>query len=162
MVQYSPPPVNLDRLNPIQRYMQKGSLDTRDYIYLAIFVLLYLAARPAIKKGAEWWLAPKDYREGQQAQKELLQARARAKIGANAIRDGKERPQELNEDTGTEVQASGVDSQQTGQVQHRKTKQLDLSKSEADKLLDWDDEPARPKQEGDKSDVVTWLNKWDE
>ena len=159
MVQYAvPPPEDLSQLNPIQRYMQKGSLDRQDYVYLFIFVLGYIALRPAIKKGAGWLLGDKDFHEGQKAQQEHEQ---RATIGANAIRGGKDEPEGLPETGAVDAKASGRDSDSTGQVLNRKMRSQDSSKPEADKLLDWDDEPARPKQEGDKSDVMTWLDKWD-
>ena len=161
MVEYSPPPTNLDQLNPIQRYMQKGSLDKQDYFYLVLFVLAYVALRPAIKKGAAWLLASEDFKQGQKAQKEYIQNKAKAKIGVNAIRGGKDESEHLVDDGGIDVTASGIESRSTGQVLNRKTKAQDPTKSEVDKLLDWDDEPPREKQEGDKSDVVAWLDKWD-
>ena len=165
MVKYEQPkvPENLDQLNlnPIQRYIQKGSLEKQDYVYLFIFVLAYIALRPAIKKGAAWLLAPKDFHEGQEAQKEHAQNKAKAKIGANAIRGGNDEPEELEDTVSKDVKASGVESGAVGQVLNRKTKGQDSNKSEVDKLIDWDDEPARGKQEGDKSDVMAWLDKWD-
>ena len=160
MVEYSPPPADLSQLNPIQRHMQKGSLDRQDYAYLLILVLAYVAFRPAIKRGAAWLLAPKDFEEGQQAQKDFAEGRAKATIGANAIRGGKDETDELVRSGEADATASGVDPQSKGQLQNRKMKGQDPNKSEVDKLLDWDDEPVSVKQEGDKSDVLTWLDKW--
>ncbi|RMD41598.1 hypothetical protein DV735_g3554, partial [Chaetothyriales sp. CBS 134920] len=155
MVTYAPPPENLDGLNPIQRFMQRKST-MEDYFYLTLFVLCYIAARPSIKKGAEWLLATPEYKEGKRKQQEYEQQAARAKIGANAIRGQKETPAQLLDGEGG---TSAVETAATtGQVQNRKTKGSGANKSEVDKLLDWDDEPARPKQKGDGTDVVAWLD----
>ncbi|RMZ91452.1 hypothetical protein DV736_g1319, partial [Chaetothyriales sp. CBS 134916] len=159
MVKYLPPPDNLDGLNPIQRFMQREST-LQDYFYLALFVLCYIAARPSIKKGAEWLLASPEYKEGVRKQKEFEQARASAKIGANTIRSQKATPAQLLDSSGAEGEASAVQTAATSQVQNRKTKSAGTNKSEVDKLIDWDDEPARTKQKGDTSDVVAWLDKW--
>ncbi|RMZ79367.1 hypothetical protein DV738_g3368, partial [Chaetothyriales sp. CBS 135597] len=154
-LKYLPPPENLDGLNPIQRFMQREST-MEDYFYLALFVLCYIAARPSIKKGAEWLLATPEYKEGKRKQQEYEAAMAKAQIGANAIRGQKETPAQL---LVAEGGATAVETAATaGQVQNRKTKGAGASKSEVDKLLDWDDEPARPKQKGDSSDVVAWLD----
>ncbi|RMZ83530.1 hypothetical protein DV737_g1600, partial [Chaetothyriales sp. CBS 132003] len=161
MVQYVPPPADLSGLNPIQRFMQRKST-LQDYFYLALFVLCYIVARPSIKKGAEWLLASPEYKEGVQKQKEYEQRMIRAKIGANDIRGQKKTPVQLPDSSGAEGEASGVQTAATGQVQNRKTKSPGANKSEVDKLLDWDDEPARTKHKGDSSDVVAWLDKWSE
>jgi len=153
MVKYAPPPEDLSRLNPIQRYFQKQELDSRDWAYLLIFVLAYFAARPLIQRGAKWFLASEDVTEGEQAQAEYL--RSKAKVGPNAIR-GTE-PQEataISERSGDTTTGSSVDKK--GVVVNRKTK----DKSGADLLLDWDDEPERKVTDGDGSDVVAWLDKW--
>ena len=154
MVQYSPPPEDLSVLNPIQRYMQKGPhFDTTDWGYLLIFVLAYFTVRPYIQKLAKWWFSDKDMKEGEKALEEY--ARSKAKVGPNAIRgsEGQEAVSML-ENSGETSTGSNIDK--TGQVVNRKTK----TKSEADQLLDWDDEPERKPTEGDKGDVVTWLDKW--
>ena len=160
--EYSAPPSDLSRLNPIQRYMQKGSLDKQDYVYLLIFVLAYFALRPYLKKGAAWFFAPEGLQAGQDAQKEYAQNRARAAVGANEIRGGRDgAPEELISENDTDVAATGIEATGTGQATNRRTKNQAPSKTEADKLLNWDDEPARTRQEGDQGDVAAWLDRWD-
>jgi hypothetical protein len=139
--------------------MQKGSLDIEDYAWLVILVLAYIALRPYTQKALKWLLAPKDIDEGRQAQEEYFQSKA--KVGANAIRGSKmDEPQTISLETG-EVTASGSNLDKSGQAVNRRAKDTNLGKSEEDKLVDWDDEPARGHVEGDKSDVVAWLDKWD-
>ena len=151
MVQYTPPPADLSQLNPIQRYLQKGELDTRDFAYLFIFVLAYFAARPAIQRGIKWWLADEDLRAGERAQAEFL----KAKVDPNIIRATKTRETASTPgNSGDTTTGSNVDK--NGTVVNRKTK----DKSGTDVLLDWDDQPERKPTEGDKADVVSWLNKW--
>lgn len=160
--EYTPPPSDLSGLNPIQRYMQRG-LTTQDYAYLFIFVLAYIAARPYVKKGAKWLLAPKELIEAERIQNEYYETQE-AKVSANEIRaKGNGGESVMVDGTGDDVKASGRE-EETGNVVNRKAKTQTpaTSKSEEEKLLDWDDEPARAKVEGDKGDVVSWLNKWDE
>lgn len=160
MVQYSPPPDRLDRLNPIQRYMQKGSLDRQDYIYLLIFVLAYFALRPYVQKVIKWLIAPNDVKEGDQALQEHFQSRA--KVGANTIRGAKHVEPEPVRVESSGVTTSGSNTTKAGQVSNRKVKSTNTTKSEEEKLLDWDDEPPRQQTEGDRSDVMKWLEKWDQ
>lgn len=154
MVDYSPPPEDLSQLNPIQRYMQKGSLDRDDYVWLLILVLAYFSMRPTIQKVFKWWFSEKDVREGEQILNEYAQSKA--KVGPNSIRgtesqDSTTIPTEIGE-----TSASGSNVDKTGKVVNRKTRD---TAGEA-QLLDWDDEPARIPAEGDKTDVVAWLDKW--
>ncbi|KAJ9615739.1 hypothetical protein H2200_001816 [Cladophialophora chaetospira] len=151
MVQYTPAPADLSQLNPIQRYLQKGELDARDFAYLFIFVLAYLAARPAIQRGIKWWMEDEDLRAGEQAQAEFL----KAKLDPNVLRSSKAREAaSIPENHADTTTGSSVDTK--GNVMNRKTK----DKSGTDALLDWDDLPARKPTEGDKTDVVSWMNKW--
>lgn len=158
MVEYAPVPENLHELNPIQRYMQKGSLDRQDYAYLFIFVLAYFAARPYIQKLAKWFFAPKELLEGEAAQKEYFDSKA--KVSPNEIRGEKEeQPNSISE---TKTAASGSNTDKKGNVVNRKSKaQVASQKTQEEQLLNWDDEPARKATEGDKSDIVAWLDRWD-
>jgi len=151
MVQYTPPPADLSQLNPIQRYLQKGELDARDFAYLFIFVLAYLAARPAIQRGIKWWMEDEDLKAGERAQAEFL----KAKIDPNRIRAAKNRePASIPENSADTTTGSTVDK--NGNVVNRKTK----DKSGTDVLLDWDDLPETKPTGGDKADVVSWIDKW--
>jgi hypothetical protein len=155
MVQYTPPPEDLSHLNPIQRYMQKGQLEARDWAYLLIFVLAYLAARPTIQRGIKWYMADEDLREGERAQKEFLQSKAKAKISPNSIRGTEKEPlASIPENAAETTTGSSLTSQ--GKVINRKDKQ----KPHSEVLLDWDDQPEQKQREGDKADVVAWMDKW--
>jgi Protein trafficking PGA2 len=160
MVQYGPKPDRFDRMNPIQRYMQKGSLEWDDYMWLLILVLGYIAVRPYTQKVIKWILAPKDVKEGDELLKEHFEAKA--KVGANTIRGSKSIQDEPTNipSAGKSTAATGSSVATDGKVSNRKAKSTGTAKSEEEKLVDWDDEPARKPAEGDKSDVVAWLDKW--
>ncbi|KIV85885.1 hypothetical protein PV11_01537 [Exophiala sideris] len=152
MVEYVAPPEDFSRLNPIQRYMQKGQLERQDYIWLILIVAAYFTARPYIQSFFKWWMGDDAMKEGEKAQEEYF--KSKAKVGPNAIR-GTE-----TEDSTTIPEkspgASGSSADKKGNVMNRKTNE----RTGEDQLLDWDDEPARKPAEGDKSDVVAWLDKW--
>ncbi|OAL37429.1 hypothetical protein AYO20_03278 [Fonsecaea nubica] len=152
MVEYTPAPEDLSRLNPIQRYMQKGQLDKQDYVYLILIVLVYFMARPKIEEFFKWWMGPKELQEGEQARIAYMQ---KAKVGPNVIRGTETRSLETIPEVSADT-ATGTNMDKKGKVVNRKTK----DKSGTDKLLDWEDEPERKPTEGDKSDVVAWLDKW--
>ncbi|OAP63561.1 hypothetical protein AYL99_02788 [Fonsecaea erecta] len=152
MVEYVPAPSDLSRLNPIQRYMQKGQLDKQDYFYLCLIVLIYFMARPKIEEFFKWWMSPKALREGEQARAEYMQ---KAKVGPNVIRGIESTSLETIPEVSVDT-TSGTNVDKKGKVVNRKTKE----KSGADKLLDWEDEPERKPTEGDKADIVAWLDKW--
>lgn len=155
MAKYTPPPEDLSRLNPIQRYMQKGELEGWDWVYLILLVLVYFAARPSIQRFVKWWLADEDLKEGEKAQAEFLRSKAKAKVGPNAIRGTETQPTTaLPNTSGDKATGSSLDNKST--VVNRKTK----DKSGTDVLLDWDDQPERNPTEGDKNDVVAWMDKW--
>ena len=156
MPQYVPPPKDLSRLNAVQRYMQKGELEWSDYYWLIGIVIIYIMARPAIQKFFNTTLGHNtDEQEGNKEREAYYQRRA--KVGPNAIRGGKDDPLDmLSEDA--DVSASGVAHANGGTATNRKAKG---PKSETDKLLDWDEEPSRSATDGDKSDVMQWLNRWD-
>ena len=159
MPKYTPPPPTLDHLNPIQRYMQKGSLDRQDYAWLVILVLAYVALRPYVQKFMKWLLAPKDVVEGDQALRDHFQEKA--KVGANTIRGSKATdPESITVDSKA-VTASGSNPATEGKVLNRKSKPTITDKSEEEKLVDWDDEPLHEPVEGGKTDVMAWLDKWD-
>jgi len=151
MVDYAPPPEDLSQLNLIQRYMQKGSLDRQDYVWLLILVLAYFSARPYIQSVFKWWFSENDVKEGEQVREEYM--RSKAKVGPNSIR-GIETQESIAETGETSTSGSNVDKK--GKVTNRKIKE----KSGEEELLDWDEEPARAPAEGDKADVVAWLDKW--
>ncbi|KAL6244486.1 hypothetical protein RBB50_008728 [Rhinocladiella similis] len=154
MVEYVPPPQDLSHLNPVQKYMQKGHLDRQDYIWLFIIVLAYFSARPYIQKFFKWWMGSEDQKEGEQVMTEYFDSKA--KVGPNAIRGTEnEEPSLIPEKIG-DASASGSNIDQKGGVVNRKAK----GKSGEEQLLDWDDEPARQPAEGDKTDVVAWMDKW--
>lgn len=152
MVEYVPPPEDFSRLNPVQRYLQKGHLDRQDYIWLILFVLAYFTARPYIQEFFKWWMGNDAIKEGAQVREEYY--KSKAKVGPNAIRGTDTEESTTIPETGSGASGSAVDKK--GNVVNRKTKE----KTGEDQLLDWDDEPARKPTEGDKSDVVAWLDKW--
>ncbi|KIX01575.1 uncharacterized protein Z518_09301 [Rhinocladiella mackenziei CBS 650.93] len=154
MVNYTPPPEDLSRLNPIQRYMQKGSLDRQDYVWLFILVLAYFTARPYIQEMFKWWFNHDELKDGERARHEYLQSKA--KVEPNIIRGTESQdPITIPEKSG-DATTTGSSLDKRDKAMNRKTKE----KSVAEKLLDWDGEPERAPLEGDKSDVVAWLDKW--
>lgn len=161
MVEYVPPPADLSKLNPVQRYLQKGQLDRQDYIYLCLLVAIYFIARPAIQNFFAWFMGgSKEVEEGEKEREAYNERRAR--VSANAIRGGKDEPEDITSDPleGT-TSGANVKKGANGEVSNRKTKGPKGEKSEADKLLDWDDEPPRAPVEGDKSEITKWLDHWD-
>lgn len=155
MVEYTPAPEDLSRLNPIQRYLQKGSLDRQDYVWLLILVFVYFTARPYIQELFKRFFNHDDLKEGERVRSEYMQSKAQ--VGPNAIRGTElQEPTAIPEKSGDITTGSSLDK--IGNVVNRKAK----DKSEADELLDWDDVPlaSRKPTEGDKSDVVAWLDKW--
>ncbi|EXJ78290.1 hypothetical protein A1O3_09451 [Capronia epimyces CBS 606.96] len=154
MVQYVPPPEDLSHLNPIQRYMQKGTLDRQDYIWLFLIVLAYFTARPYIQELVKRFFNHDDLKEGEQIRSDYEQSKA--KVGPNSIRGNQPDESTAITELLDETAASGSNVKKSGKAVNRKTK----DKPELDKLLDWDDEPERKPVEGDKSDVVAWLDKW--
>jgi hypothetical protein len=156
MVDYNPP-ADLSRLNPIQRYMHKGELEWTDYYWLIAIVFVYIMARPTLQN-----LFARSF-GGNAAESEGVGEREayyerRAKVGPNAIRGERDDPIDITNDNAADVTTTGSVNKTNGAVSNRKGKG---PKSEADKLLDWDGEPSRDTSEGDKTDVMQWLNKWD-
>ena len=139
--------------------MQKGSLEMSDYAWLLILILAYITFRPYTQKAIKWLLAPKDVKEGDEALKEHFQSRA--KVDANTIRGSQTTEPEPIPEEKADVTASGTKAATNGQVSNRKVKGANATKSEPETLDDWDDEPARKPVEGDKTDVLAWLDKWD-
>ena len=160
MVEYGPIPDRLDQMNPIQRWMQKPSLETSDYAWLLILVLGYVVVRPYTKEAIKWLIAPKEVKEGDKAMKEHFESRA--KVDANSIRGSNKTTtsEQIPAET-KNVAATGSNIATDGQVSNRKLKSTATGKSEEEKLVDWDDEPPREPVPGDKTDVVAWLDKWD-
>lgn len=184
MVTYTPPPADLSQLNPIQRYMQKGSLDWSDWLRLGAIVLAYWFLRPYLQNGFRR-LAGDAVKEGEAEQEAYQQRRAAAAVGANEIRsgkktsDGKTLGQLLNE--GVEGFANGATSSgaattkadsKDAEVKSRKQRKgvsFAPEKSEADKTLDWEDEsefdPRRKPVEGQEEapvpgNIKEWMEKW--
>ncbi|EHY59708.1 hypothetical protein HRR83_001018 [Exophiala dermatitidis] len=154
MVDYVPPPRDLSHLNAVQRYMQKGSLDKQDYIWLVLIVFAYFTARPYIQELFKRFFNHQDIEEGEKTRAEYIQSKA--KVGPNSIRGTEAEESTTIVELSGDTKASGRNSEKKGKAVNRKTKE----KSEVDKLLDWDDEPERKPVEGDKTDVATWLDKW--
>ena len=154
MVEYTPAPEDLSRLNPIQRYMQKGSLDTQDYAWLFIAVLAYFTARPYIQELFKRFFSIGDVQEGERVRQDYV--KSKAKVGPNSIRGNEVQELETIPESKEDIITSGTNVTTKGKVVNRKNKE----KSEQEKLIDWDDEPERPAVEGDRADVVSWLDKW--
>ena len=165
MVKYEPPPTDLSHLNPIQRYMQKGSLDREDYIRLGLLVAVYWILRPYIQKlFKKFFGGDDDVTEGEEIRDEYEQRRAKAALDANALRNSKGASQTIAEsEKQDDVVASGSSAKEGGGTAvNRKKVNFAQPKTEEEKLLDWDDEPARRPLAGDSTDVVSWLDRWDE
>lgn len=184
MVQYRvPPPKDLSKLNPIQRYMQKGSLEWNDYMRLAVLVLAYWFLRPYIQRAAKRWMGDSSIDEGEAETEAYKQRRAAAAVGANDIRSGKKSPE--NKTLGTlldegadgvaatsGVHAKGIDSSeaQEGDVKNRRPKKKGVSfapeKSDLDKTLDWEDDSEFDPRRGPagsqagNGDIKQWMEKW--
>lgn len=162
MVEYTPPPKDLSRLNPIQRYMQKGYLEWSDYAMLVALITAYWLIRPALQRFFKSVAAP-EVVEGEQEQDAYQKRRAQAAIDANEIRSGKAPSkadgrktvgQLLDEgsagflpkedqgvSTSTSTPAGGqVVSRQEGKKKARKGVSFAPEKSEEDRILDWEDE----------------------
>jgi hypothetical protein len=154
MVEYVPPPENFEHLNPIQRYMQKGSLDRQDYVWLFILVLAYFTARPYLQElFKRFFGSSDDLKEGEQIHKDYVLSKA--KKSPNAIRGQETQELSTIPEGVEETTASGAQVTK-GKVSNRKNK----DKAVVEQLLEWDDEPERMEVEGDKNDVVAWMDKW--
>lgn len=185
MVKYTAPPTDLSRLNPIQRYLQKGSLDYSDWLRLIALVAVYWLLRPYIQNFARK-LSGEEVAQGEAEQEAYQQRREAAAVGPNDIRSGKKVPESktLGQllDEGVDgfdksATTSGVATTATegndGEVKSRKPKKKGVSfapeKSAADRTLDWEDEsefdPQRKAAEGEEGepvagDIKTWMEKW--
>lgn len=184
MVEYIPPPADLSKLNPIQRYMQKGSLEWSDYMRLAVLVLAYWFLRPYIQRAAKRFLSDSSIEEGEAEAEAYKQRRAVAAVGANDIRSGKKSSEgktlgQLLDDgidgvaatSGADAKPMDVGEAQDAEVKNRKQKKKGVSfapeKSAEDKTLDWEDDsefdprkgPAGSTQ-GGSGDIKQWMEKW--
>lgn len=184
MVKYTPAPDDLSKLNPIQRYMQKGYLDWSDWLRLIGLVALYWFLRPYIQNFVRRTASP-DIAEGEAEQEAYKQRREAAAINANQIRSGKKIPegktlgQLLDEgvdgfDKGAASGAAPAAAEvNDGEVKSRKQKKKGVSfapeKTEVDKTVDWEDEsefdPRRKVVEGEEGapvagDIKQWMEKW--
>lgn len=159
MVEYVPPPRDLSRLNPIQRYMQKGSLDWSDYGWLVALVLLYWFCRPALQRFFKTMAGP-EIQEGEEEQKAYEQRRAKAAVDANSIRSGKKQQQQdkgkslgqildegtdgMMQDKATTSSAHVADTEAVSRRTEVKKKKKGVSfapeKSAEERTLDWEDE----------------------
>lgn len=182
MVEYVPPPQDLSKLNPIQRYMQKGSLDFADWLRLGAVILAYWLLRPYFQRLAKKW--SDETREGEEETEAYKQRRAAAAVSANDIRstkkttDGKTLGELLDQgsdaflkDSDTKTTAVS-EKQDTSEVKNRKKKSKGVSfapeKSELDKTLDWEDESEFDPRRGpvtaeggeQPGEIEQWLNKW--
>jgi Protein trafficking PGA2 len=159
MPQYVPPPASLDHLNPIQRYLQKGSLDFEDYMRLFLLVLAYFVLRPYIDAGMKRFFKHEDLSEGEEIQKEYIESKLKAKVGANEIRGAKT----TAVGSSTETITSGADIKPTNTLVNRKAKETgEVPAPTAEQLLEWSDITTTGATEGAKTDVLAWVDKWDE
>lgn len=185
MVEYTPPPQDLSKLNPIQRYMQKGSLDFSDWLRLGAVVLAYWLLRPYFQRLAKRYLSDETVQEGEKEQEAYKQRRAQAAI-SNDIRSGKKNDQGdgktlgqlLDEGTDSLARSSGAKAAPTvlvqeGDVKNRKQKKpkgvsFAPEKSQAEKTLDWEDEseydprrqPSTSQEQAAGGDIKQWMEKW--
>lgn len=184
MVEYTPAPQDLSKLNPIQRYMQKGSLDTSDWLRLGAVIVAYWLLRPYFQKLAKKYFG-NGIEEGEEEQQAYQQRRAQAAI-SDDIRSGKKTGEgkTLGQllDDGAEgfVESTGAKpasaaKAEEGEVKNRKQKKskgvsFAPEKSEVDKTLDWEDEsefdPRRKPMtsqehaQAEGGDIKKWMEKW--
>ena len=185
MVEYVPPPKDFSKLNPIQRYMQKGSLDLSDWLRLGALVLAYWLLRPYFQTLAKKWFGTA-VAEGEEEQTAYQQRREQASI-SNEIRSGK-KSQGASGKTLSTVLEEGVDGfaessgakadsngpAQNGEVKNRKQKKskgvsFAPEKTEVDRTLDWEDEsefdprrkPLTSQEQAEAGgDIKQWMEKW--
>ncbi|KAJ9655565.1 hypothetical protein H2198_005566 [Neophaeococcomyces mojaviensis] len=180
--EYKPVPQDLSRLNPIQRYFHKGSLEWSDYGRLIAVVLVYWLLRPYIQRTIKRWSSES---QGEEEREAYQQRREEAKVSANDIRSGKQRAegktlgQILDEGVdGQAAAASGVVRNGEVEVKNRKQQQqkkkkgvsFAMEKSAEEKTLDWEDDSEfdptqKPLAEGEaipaeKNDIKEWMEKW--
>jgi len=183
--QYKPVQEDLSHLNPIQRYLHKGSLDWSDYGRLILIVIVYWFLRPYIEKTIRRWSGEA---QGEQEIDAYQQRREEAKVSANDIRSGRKKEEEGGKtlgqilDEGVDGQlavaasGSGIvkedDSEVTNRKQPKKKKGVSFAaeKSSVEKTLDWEDDnefdPRRSRvMEGEdapaeKNDIKDWMEKW--
>jgi len=185
MVEYTPPPKDFSKLNPIQRYMQKGSLDFSDWLRLGAVVFAYWLLRPYFQKLAKKW-SDEAVQTGEEEQAAYEQRRTQAAI-SNDIRSGKKSKdadgrtlgQLLDEGADSFAETSGAKAApavpaQEGAVKNRKQKKpkgvsFAPEKSEVDKTLDWEDEsefdprrkPLTAQEQAEAGgDIKQWMEKW--
>lgn len=184
MVKYVPPPKDLSKLNPIQRYMQKGSLDWSDWLRLIALVAAYWFLRPYIQNFARK-LSGEAVAEGEAEQEAYKERREAAAVSANQIRSGKKSPSEgktlgqlLDEgvdgfDDSAKTSGAATADVNESEVKSRKQKKKGVSfapeKSTIEKTMDWEDEsefdPRRKPVEGEEGapvagDIKEWMEKW--
>ena len=125
----------------------------RDWAGLFILVLAYFTVRPYLVRGAKSWFRDDALKEGEQAQAEFLQSKA--KIGPNTIRDTTaSESTSIPERSGDTTTGSKVHT--GGKVTNRRAKET----TGTEEILNWDDQHERKPVEGDKGDVVAWMDKW--
>lgn len=186
MVEYTAPPEDLSRLNPIQRYMQKGSLEWSDWMRLGVIVLIYWLVRPYAQKLFRRW-GEEAITEGEKEKAAYEERRAAASVSANDIRTGKKEtegktlgyvlaagPEGLAASSGADSTVASATQGQDGEMKNRKAKKKGVSfapeKSEVDKTLDWEDDsefdprrsPLSSSERADSStgDIKQWVDKW--
>ena len=163
MTQYAPTP-NLDNMNPIQRYLHKGSLEPWDYFRLLLIVGGYLLLRPSIEAAMKWWFDADPGKTSQDARKHAKEAKAAAKVSPNNIRSAKGATEEDESTSTAGAKASGREGNTEDEIVLRRPGKGGsefTAKTLEQQLLDWDDvESIRP-AEGPKGDVTEWVQKWD-
>jgi len=159
MPEYAPTP-NLDNANPIQRYLHKGALEPRDWIALALIVICYVTLRPSIERLMQRYF---DANPAKTSQDLWRAAKAsKAKVSPNEIRGVQRQTKDEGEPSQTSVTASGKDVYSPDKIVLKRGKSEFTAKTLEQQLLDWDDVEARQPKEGDKGDVLEWIDKWDE
>lgn len=178
MKQYQPAPTDLSRLNSVQRYFQKGSLDWSDYGYLLILVVIYWFLRPHIERIVKRW---SEESLGEKERKAYEQRRDEAKVNANSIRSGKSQPSgkilgsttEDGQEGVVSATATGTRNEETDLKSRKQQKSKkgasSAEKSAEDKTLDWEDDSefdaaikTAPSAEiqPEKNDIKEWMEKW--
>lgn len=185
MVKYTPAPADLSKLNPIQRYMQKGSLDWSDWLRLIALIAAYWFLRPYIQNIVRKY-SGEDVTQGEAEQEAYSKRREAAAVGANDIRSGKKIPEGKTLGQLLDEGVDGFDKKAVssgaapagaegndGEVKSRKQKKKGVSfapeKSAIDRTLEWEDEsefdPRRKVVEGEEGepvpgDIKQWMEKW--
>jgi len=148
-------------MNPIQRYLHKGSLEPWDWARLGLVVVAYILLRPSIEWLMKKWFDADPFRTSQDARKK---AKAAAKVSPNAIRGAKGDTEKDNPQSTAGGTSSGREVNTDDDIVLRRPGKGGsefTAKSFEEQLMDWDDVDAIKTPEGPKGDVTEWVKKWD-